>query len=157
MFLRYILIVVLGMLAISCTTLKNSLEVENTQNIQLIAASNEGKIFTYDFNPSIPQVDMGITGTLIEKNGCLLIQPPAGTPLITPVFPDGITRWDKKENVLYIENRRFLIGQKFSVNGIMLDGSDKSEKAREYFKSQAELFCLQDILVRIGTHRGQSW
>jgi|26BtaG_2_1085354.scaffolds.fasta_scaffold02940_2 hypothetical protein len=157
MFLKYMYVVVSGIFVVSCTTLNNNLEVKDAHNIQSMVVSTEGKIFTYDFDPLRPQVDMGITGTLVEKDGCLLIQPPVGTTLITPVLPDGVTRWDKKENNLYIENRKFVVGQKFSVNGVFLDGSDKSEKSREYFKSQAELSCLKDILAQIGTHRGESW
>lgn len=117
---------------------------------------NSGEIFTYEFDPRLPQVDSGVSGILVVDNGCLLIQAPARTVLITPILPEGISRWDKGTDILYIENRVFRVGDVISTNGVILYGEEEVKAARSSFKSEAPEQCLKNRLVRIGTHFGSS-
>ena len=150
--IKFALIAFTTITFMGCTTLQPSSDKSmNNSNI-----SNYGEIFTYNFDPSLPQVDVGFQGTLIEKNGCLFIQSPVGSILTTPILPDGISKWDKASNPLYIENKAFRIGQKIFVNGISLYGEEELNDARKMFKSEASPLCLKDKWVIVGTHIGES-
>ena len=135
-----------------CTTLQPSSDKSmNNSNV-----SKYGEIFRYDFDPSLPQVDVGFQGVLIEKDGCLLIQSLAKSILTTPILPYGVSRWDKIHNTLYIGNKSFPIGQKIFVNGVSLYGEQELSDARKMFKSEASPSCLKDKWVIVGTHIGES-
>ena len=150
--IKFALIAFIVINFMGCTALQPSFDKSMNNN----HVSNYGEIFTYDFDPSLPQVDSGFYGTLIEKNGCLLIQPPVKSLLTTPILPHNVSKWDKANNTLYIEGKAFPVGQKIFVNGVSLYGEDELNDARKMFKSEANPRCLKDKWVIVGTHIGES-
>ena len=113
---------------------------------------SDNTFFTYKFDPNVPQVDSGIHGTLIEEDNCLFIQAPVRSILMTPIFPNGATKWDKGNGILYIGDRHFQVGEKISINGVSLYGEKELNDARKMFVKKGNSSCLTNKWVIVGTN-----
>ena len=63
---------------------------------------------------------MGITGTLVEKDGCLLLEAPIGNVYLTPIFPSGVSYWNKKQNIRTLYSPRILVLEAIFQFGVAL-------------------------------------
>ncbi len=151
--LNSLLALSLGVLLTSCTTLNNKTQSASTDKNSVTNKSGHGEIFTYDFDPLTPQVAVGINGTFVVKNGCLLLKSPAMSIFMTPILPAKISYWDKEQGIVYIASKAFLINTPIpTTSGMLLDAADKSNFGLDDFVSEADASCLKDSWIRFGTN-----
>ena len=133
----------------SCTTTYS--KVQSTEADLETSKLNNGKIFTYDFDRTVPQMNVGINGTFIVKDRCLLLKSPEMNILMTPIFPARTSYWDKKDGIVYIENSAFPINIPISdTNGVLIKASDRSKFGLNNFVSKANASCIKEDWVRFG-------
>ena len=147
MVLKYAFILYLGILVTSCTLIPNSQLNKSDSSLQT-EKYKYADIFTYEFDPSHPQIDMSVSGKLVIQQDCLLIVSETGG-FSTPVFPEGVSYWDKDKNIIYINDKGFAIGTTIHTNGSYFNYHPNAQF--DPFISKAHPSCLRDSRLIIGT------
>lgn len=155
MYLKCLLTMFIGVFAAGCASMpatqyesKKATIIDDQKDKQSKSSSQRSNIFTYSFDPNDPQIDMGVSGTLLVKDNCLLLMDGSGE-IVTPVFPDGVSRWDEEEGIVHIYGKQFPVGSMVKTNGGYFDYAP--EARFDPFKSKADPSCLKDKRLILGT------
>ena len=99
--------------------------------------------FTYPYEHG-PEIEPGTGGTLVMKDGCLLIL--SGDRFDVPVFPHGITTWNENTQILTANGIDIPLNTEFFTNGPLEGG--KYDPSYDYnFEQQANPKCLENRYI----------
>lgn len=121
---------------IEAQNIAKQIENSNDTNISEVHAP----FFTYPYSPGF-EIQPAISGTLIMQNGCLLLQ--NGEELSVPVFPDGVTSWNKEKQVLTANGVEIPLNTTLFTNG-PLGQYEFSDSLHFEFVQKGDNKCLQD-------------
>ncbi|MGP4965373.1 hypothetical protein [Psychrobacter celer] len=104
--------------------------------------------YTFDSSEDSTQAQAAIYGTFILKEGCFILDHGNGL-YSTPVFPDSVTKWDKKNHIITINGISFGLGDSIYTNGgYLLYGPDANTQLEEEIDKR----CLMPSISYIGTY-----
>lgn len=124
----FLLCALLPMVLASCTTKKlipsqpispvNTIEkptlLSSSNSPMPFSNENYAKFSTYHWE-NREHIDIGAGGTLVEKDGCLLIQ--TGDTLLVPLLPHEKTAWNESTKTLTYFGREIKLGEKIFGGG----------------------------------------
>ena len=126
----------------SSTTIKPNLSIDNIVPPTDAADSDDeryAKFFTYPYINGM-EIQPAMGGTLVIKDNCLLIQ--NGDRFSIPVFPHGITTWNKSTQVLTANGIDIPLNTDLFTNG-PLNGGEYDPNYDYNFVQQADPKCLE--------------
>lgn len=129
----------------SCSVLDKPTEnnIPNRYGFHIENMPSDG-IFSYEINTTQPLAMIGLEGTFIWKNDCLIFKNSDDNRKLTPVFPVQFTKFNKEGDIISIGNEPIHIGEKFSIGGFIV----KNERSQ--FTTTGHSHCLTDSIAVLG-------
>ena len=137
----------------ACTTLPKTQTFE--QKSQDIASNikpppktkKDYLTYTLDLSEDATQSQAAIEGTFVLKDGCFILDHGSGF-YSTPMFPDSISKWNKKDHIMTVNGIPFGLGDRIYTNGgYYLYGPDANTQLEEEIDKK----CLMPSISFLGT------
>lgn len=108
---------------------------------------NDYLTYTLDSSEDATQSQAAIEGIFVLKDGCLILDHGSGL-YSTPMFPDSISKWNKKDHIMTINGIPFGLGDKIYTNGgYYLYGPDTNTQ----LEKEIDKKCLMPSISFLGT------
>lgn len=129
----------------SCTVLNKPTEnnIPNSHDSHIENMPKNG-IFSYEINTTQPLAMVGLEGTFIWENDCLIFKNSDDNRKLTPVFPVQFIKFNKEGDIVSIGNEPIRIGEEFSIGGFII----KNERSQ--FATKGHSHCLTDTIAVLG-------
>lgn len=126
----------------SCSVLDKPTENNITNNYDFhIENMPSNGIFSYEINTTQPLAMVGLEGTFIWENDCLIFKNSDDNRKLTPVFPVQFTKFNKESDIVSIGNEPIRIGEEFSIGGFII----KNERSQ--FTTKGHSHCLTNTIA----------